>query len=494
MARKVSFVSCLAPALGVSFLFFCLLLGWVSRTSAIPYWSRKYETSCTTCHSDFPELNDFGIAFKKAGFRFPTDDETFVKQPPIMLGAKAQKEAFPNAVWPGELPATIPISFRYSGFFNYNSKQPIAATPAAATVGGFVPRTDLFVPNTFTIIGAGTFGPMISFWIDNDISAGGANSGAGLGDGYLKVMNLSKYIGLPKDALNFRMGQFEIDLPFTQARTINLTNYDIYDQASVAGMLGGMVNTANNPFVFSSVQRGIELSGVPNDGYFEYSVGIYNGNNNNPAVRNEKDVYVRVAKRWNLDRDPAARKEVRAAGPTGPRDHTSIRIGGFYYYGRNALNDGRELYPTLGTFHEPFYRVGGDFRFKVHDKFELYGLGMYGHDVNHIVVLSPDGSPTGVVIHDTPVTFSGGFAEAEYWFYPWVIGLMRYDVVNSPTDALNGLSRYYTRNRFSPGFQMLIRANIKWDFEYQYRWQIPYGTPILYYRPNGFITGIDFAF
>lgn len=490
MMRKAFGINYLAPTVGGSFLFLCLFLGWASRTSAIPYWSRKYETSCTTCHSDFPQLNDFGLAFKKAGFRFPKDDDTFVKQPPIMLGAKAQKEAFPNAVWPGELPATIPISFRYSGFLTYNNKQPIAATPAAATVGGFVPRTDLFVPNTFTVIGAGTFGPMISFWIDNDISAGGANSGAGLGDGYLKVMNLGKYIGLPPDALNFRMGQFEMDLPFTQARTINLSDYDIYDQASVAGMLG----TANNPLMFSVPQRGFELSGVPNLGYLEYSVALYDGNNDGTAVRNDKDVYVRVAKRWNLDRDPASRKEIRAAGPTGPRDHTSIRIGSFYYYGRNALNDGRELYPTLGTFHEPFYRVGGDFRFKVHDKFEMYGLGMYGHDVNHIVQLGPTGTPTGLVFHDTPVTFSGGFVEAEYWFYPWIIGLMRYDVVNSPTDALNGFSRYYTRNRFSPGVQILIRANIKWAFEYQYRWQIPVPNSSEFYRPNGFLTGFDFAF
>ena len=139
--------------------------------------------------------------------------------------------------------------------------------------------------------------------------------------------------------------------------------------------------------------------------------------------------------------------------------------------------------------------MGGDFRFKVHDKFEMWGLGMYGHDVNHMVEMGATGMPTGVVFHDTPVTFSGGFVEAEYWFYPWVIGLMRYDAVNSPTDALNGLSRYYTRNRFSPGVQILIRANIKWVFEYQYRWQIPIGgTSTEYYRPNGFLTGFDFAF
>src|SRR4029077_3338653 len=116
------------------------------RANAIPAFSRKYQTSCTTCHNNFPELNDFGWAFKKNGFKFPKDDETFVKEPPVLLGAKAQKEAFPHAIYPGEIPGSVPVAFRYSGNFTYNSRQPISL--------GFLPRTDVFVPNTFTIIGA----------------------------------------------------------------------------------------------------------------------------------------------------------------------------------------------------------------------------------------------------------------------------------------------------------------------------------------------------
>jgi hypothetical protein len=183
-----------------------------------PAFARKYQTACTTCHKNYPELNDFGEAFKKNGFKFPKDDETFVKEPPVMLGAKALKEAFPKAVYPGEIPGTIPIGFRYSGFATYSSKQPLAV--------GYLPRTDLFVPNTFTVIGAGSFGERPSFWVDNDISAGGADAAAGLGDGYIKINDIGHYMGLPKDLLNLRMGQFELDLPFTQARSIDLTNYD----------------------------------------------------------------------------------------------------------------------------------------------------------------------------------------------------------------------------------------------------------------------------
>src|SRR5438046_4074654 len=75
-----------------------VMLASVPKTSAIPAFSRKYQTSCTTCHNNYPELNDFGEAFKKNGFKFPKDDEVFVKEPPVLLGSKAQREAFPGAV------------------------------------------------------------------------------------------------------------------------------------------------------------------------------------------------------------------------------------------------------------------------------------------------------------------------------------------------------------------------------------------------------------
>jgi len=34
-----------------------------SSAEAIPAWSRKYQTSCSTCHAVFPKLNYFGKAF-----------------------------------------------------------------------------------------------------------------------------------------------------------------------------------------------------------------------------------------------------------------------------------------------------------------------------------------------------------------------------------------------------------------------------------------------
>jgi hypothetical protein len=479
------------------------ILAVTPRASAIPAFSRKYQTSCATCHTDYPQLNDFGEAFKRNGFKFPKDDDSFVKEPPVLLGAKAQKEAFPNAIYPGEIPGSIPISFRYSGNFNYNSKRPDAV---AAT--GFTPRTDLFAPNTLTIIGAGSFGQNISFWIDNDISTAGSGAGGGLGDGYLKF-DVSHYVRLPSRAFNIRFGQFELDLPFSQARTIYPSVYDAYSETAVAQPSTSpgqtVFQTANNPFFVGTPQRGVEIGGYASNGNFSWSVAIDDGTNSSyglsngvaavPSLnaRNTKDVYVNVSQRFNLERDPQSRNAVQAAGATGPHDHTSIRFGGFYYHGTNETNVGNFTFGFGGTIHDPFYRAGGDVRFKYRNRMELFGLGMVGHDDNHFV-----DTVANSITNAPAVTYSGGFAGSNFWIYPWMIAYMRYDFVNSNTDAANSVppSQYITRNRFSPGFQLLVRANIKLVGEYQYHWKQPYTGPTstLYFRPNTFVTGIDYVF
>jgi hypothetical protein len=470
----------------------------VPSGKAIPAFSRKYGTSCTTCHNLYPELNDFGWAFKKNGFKFPKDDETFVKQEPVMLGSKAQKEAFPEAVYPGEIPGTLPIAFRYEGNFTYNASQP---QPVEAA--GYVPRTDLFVPNTFTIISAGSFGQNLSFWIDDDISAGATGAGGGLGDGYLKYNDLGHIFHLPKDSLNVRFGQFEMDLPFTQARTPYLSGYDVYNQVAMAqgapcGTSVTMCGSTNNPFVLGSPQRGIEFGGYPNDGNFNWSVAFGDGTNSaygegsSLTARNSKDIYANVFYQFNLERDPESRHAIQAAGKTGPVDHTSLRVGGFYYHGTNQQNFGSSPYSFTGTINDPFYRAGGYLRFRLHNRFEIYALGMHGYDKNHLV-----DTGAGTIVNGTAVTYTGGFVAANYWLYPWLIATMRYDFVNSPTDYINGASASNTRNRFSPGYQILVRANIKIVGEYQRFWGVPYtdasGNQV-YYRPNVFVTGIDYVF
>ena len=492
------------------FVFTLIMVVLTESSYAIPAFSRQYGTSCSTCHVNFPKLNDFGKAFKDAGFKFPKDDETFIKVPPVMLGAPAQKDLWPHTIFPGTIPGLPPIGLRFNQFFqvtstnanNYNQQATLGAP--GTPVGPNVPRTD-FAPGFFSIFMAGNFGSGIAFWVDDDLSVAGANANGGLGDGYLKFVNLGRVFKLPTDSFSLRVGQFELDLPFTGARSINLSPYDIYTEANI-GVMNGLLSVpqqnVNNTFGMGGAAHGVEFSGGHTYGGYHYSLAIINQNTSGTSASppnvpsptggsaggvgffsdsNYKDIYARFSYRFNLEKDAASRHEVQAAGATGPRDHTYLNLGTFYFKGRSAQHfsgfssDG--VTPAVITAREPFYRVGGDFTFN-YRALNLYGLYMYGHDDD--LLLNP--TFTGF-LNGTAAKFNGGFVQADYLMLPWAMAIMRYDRVQSRADFLNQIGSQAsgpnagnffspagtTRNRVTPGVQFLIHANIKASFEYQIR-------------------------
>jgi len=513
----------------VVWLFIAVALAAVPDTFAIPPFSRQYGTSCTTCHLDFPKLNDFGKAFKDAGFKFPKGDEDFIKIPPVMLGAPAQKEMFPKVVWPGTIPGIPQLGLRFNQFFQYTGKS--ANNYTQAPVGGpgtpqgpNVPRTD-FEPGFFSIFTAGNFGDGIAWWVDDDISVSGENANGSLGDAYLRFVNIGRFLKLPTDTLTLKVGQFELDLPFTQARSINISPYDIYFQANISSALNpNGVPSVSNISQLQDVGHGVELSGGhPYKGY-HYSLAIVDQNTSGSTASpsnvpsptggssggvgffsdsNFKDLYARFSYRFNLEKDPASRNEIQAAGPTGPRDHTYLNLGAFSFYGRSAQRfSGFEANGTTAaviTAHEPFYRVGGDFSFN-YRTFNLFGLYMYGHDQDLLLNSAFTGFSPG-----PQAKFNGGFLEADYLALPWLMAIMRWDRVQSTADFLNesGINFFSpvgtTRDRFTPGVQFLIHANIKTSFEYQYRPQqtVMYnasGQAVNPFRTNTATAALEFVY
>lgn len=499
------------------FCLFSVLLVCPQFSHAIPAFSRQYQTSCATCHLDFPKLNDFGKAFKDAGFKFPTDNETFLKIPPVMLGAPAQKDLFPHAIWPGTIPGISPIGLRMNTFFQRTSgnRGNFDSLTPSGTVPPFIPKTD-FSTGLFSIFTAGNFGSDIAFWVDDDISVAADNASGGLGDGYLRFVNIGRLVKLPTDSVHLRVGRFELDLPFTQARSINISPYDIYAQANIGAVTAGFnQQNVNNQFTIADAANGVELSGGHLYGGYHYSIAIVDQNtsgvtqsaNNNSFVpsptgganggvgfasdANFKDIYSRLSYRFNLEKDKASRNAVQAAGASGPRDHTYLNLGAFSFYGRSVQRfSGTDLAgtPVVLATREPFYRLGGDFSFN-YRTLNIYGLFMYGHDTNQLPVditgtLIPlpisTSSPAPVgFVHGAPASFSGGFVQTDYLALPWLMAIMRWDAVNSTEDRINGLGLststpfalpfHSTRNRFTPGVQFLIHANIKASFEYQIR-------------------------
>lgn len=491
-----------------------------------------------TCHVNFPKLNDFGKAFKDAGFKFPEGDEDQLKVAPVMLGAEAQKQNFPKSVWPGSIPGVPPIGLRFNSFFQltganrnrFNSLAPAGTLPQA------IPGAD-FASGLFSIFTAGNFGSGIAFWVDDDISVGGSNAAGGLGDAYLKFVNVSRFLKLPKDSLSVRVGQFELDLPVTQARSYNLSPYDIYQQANIGAVnsLVSLQQNVSNQFTFAGVAKGVELSGGHQGGGYHYSVAVINDNsggldqssNTSPYVPSPtgganggvgfgstsgfKTIYSRLSYRFNLERNAESRHAVQAAGATGPRDHTSLTFGSFYLYGKSLqqfLGAAADKSSAVLHLEEPYYRAGGDFNFNFRN-FNAYGVFLTGHDRNLLpvdqngeLIPLPLGSESPLPVafaRSVPSRFSGGFVQADYMVFPWMMAIGRWDAVNSSADRINGLALstdspffaplHSTRQRFTPGVQILIHPNIKFAFEYQFR---PQQSTVVQENPaTGALTAVN---
>ena len=159
-------------------------------------------------------------------------------------------------------PRDLAVGLRYNTYFqkvstnrnNFNLVLP------PGTVGTYIPETD-FQPGYFSIFSAGNFGSNIAFWVDDDISVSGSNLNGALGDGYLRFVNLSRLMKLPADSLSLRVGQSELDLPVSQARTWNLSGWDIFSEANIGNQNGlSPVQNVNNTFALEDAGEGFELA------------------------------------------------------------------------------------------------------------------------------------------------------------------------------------------------------------------------------------------
>ena len=91
-------------------------LFWSQDSSAVPAFARKYQTSCYTCHSGFPNRNAFGEAFKNNGYRWPGgEEEDHAKQEQTKMGGEGWKKIFPESPWPTDIPGFAPFSLYVTG-------------------------------------------------------------------------------------------------------------------------------------------------------------------------------------------------------------------------------------------------------------------------------------------------------------------------------------------------------------------------------------------
>ena len=379
-----------------------VLLLCTEKSYSIPAFSRKYKTSCSTCHYAFPMLNAFGEAFKNNGYRYPGGDENFSKEEPVSLGSESYKKVWPDAIWPSDIPGLTPLSAHMIGRINYAAKGKI--------------KWEFEIPHEFELLYAGTIGEDFSFL------------------GELEVENEANETEVVFPfALQFdidplfhiRAGSVRAD-PTPTSQRLTRNHYNI---ASIR---------SRNGWRFRDEKYGLEVWGAGNGandrGGFTYRLGVTNGQELSD-INSQKDIYGRATyKIGGLG---------KIGGTAGAESQVSeffidnsVTLGGFFYKGAASKS---------GAEDEDFTILGGDV--------DLW-FGRFIANASLMMMNS-----------DIPKTNKrksmAYFIQGNYVIFPWLIGIVRYEWEDKDTDKDDVKSV----NSIIPGVTVMMRANVKLIFE-----------------------------
>ena len=450
------------------------LLVPATSAEAIPVWARKYQTSCSTCHAPFPKLNYFGKAFRNNGYRFPGgEDGTARKEPPVSLGAEGYKKLFPRALWPSDIPGTVPVAVR--------------GVSRLTTAEGEENSTFEF-PHEFEVLAGGTLGESFSFFGEIEIENEANENELGM-DVVLQYD--------PRPWLHVRMGGVNVH-PIGDGLRLTAAHYTPYDTRATPGSLtlrppnpngstptvSITATTGEDRWRFREGQPGIEVWGAHNGpkdkGGVTWALGIANGQGVIDANEN-KDVYARVAYKFG------GYGELGGSELSQDLEYwrdDSFKVGVFTYVGKSMnVFEGSTLAlsgsPGAGIvtvsanqeIENTFNIVGMEFDWWLRD-LNVFGLALRQHDDN------PRG--TGETI-DT----NSWFVEADYTVYPWLVGIVQYGV---RAQDFSIRADPVTQKFLVPAVVFVARANIKFTLEGQARLDNP-GK-----GHNRLVVAIDFGF
>jgi len=488
--RKCNMIAAMAVSAASLILF-------AADASANPAFARKYQTSCSTCHTAYPKLNAFGEVFRLKGYRMPGDDQALTKEADIAMGAEAWKRLWPKGIWPGAIPGSFPFGVLVPSQVN--------------VVEGAAVKTDLAFPSTVELLGGGTLGEGFGYYAGVTLIEGNDFGGLHRLFGQFDTIKGT-------NLLNVRFGYFEPRaVPFSSHRRLTLSNYLInavgFDIDTMHGTgpadghgdgndvesghaleaalgqdelrlleFGGHGHGNGDLFSFAGSQRGLELWGAMSGaagGGLEYGFGVVNGNGLGSGDasfdnNNFKDLYWRAAYKFG-GMGVTGTTATGAVEPTQTRNwvDNSLRLGTFGYYGRSPFRLSRTLLMHDGeTMHdehdaeemveaglpmetldqlleadEHFTRLGVDFDARL-GNLNLFGALMHGRNDRREF----EGS--------VGTAFTTWFVQGDYVFLPWVIGAIRYETVNLPAG-------FRDIHAVVPHMTLLLRANIKLAVEGQ---------------------------
>ncbi len=435
-------------------------VGIAARCDAVPAFARKYQTSCQTCHILFPKLNAFGEAFRLRGHRMPGETEDMVKEKPISLGAPAYKRLWPEAVWPSDLPATVPLAVNLKmGDANSSTLNPDGTVTTI--------HNDLQFPQELNIFGAGTLGDHVSFF--SEATFGENPDGSVAMELEHARIDFDSPFG-PEDLFHFRLGKFAPNVAdgFQKMWISTDSAIDSIFNYNPIGMNGGIDLGADamapSPIALPDRVRGIESYGIIHHRAM-WVAGLANGvlapagdTTGRFDGNNAKDVYARFDYKiggMGLDGDTGGKPV-----PDKNWRDDSLRLGVFTYRGDASdipfgiAADGGTT-PNVNVFDNHFLRTGVYASVFFHD-LNVFGVYMHGSDT-----LNSFDIATSTLLNAVSPDWHAWFTQADYVIFPWLQATGRYETL-TPADASVESLRIGTFN-----VSALVRANVKAMVEYQ---------------------------
>ncbi len=428
-----------------------VLLASSVPSEAVPVFSRKYQTSCQTCHTAFPKLNPFGEAFRLNGYRMPKETEDQIKQTPVSLGSEAYKKMWPQAVFPSDLPGGAPFALNVKLANVYASSHDDTGTQKI--------KNDFQFPQEANLFAAGTLGANFGFLSEVTFSER-PDGGADLEIEHARL-DIDSPFG-PENLFHFRVGKLAPNLydGFQEMWIMTDNAIDTLFAYNPIGIDGGTGLSDSGGVSLPDRVRGIEMYGVAKHRLF-YTVGVDQaigggGPNGQFASNSHKDVYGRLDWKFGgmgLDGDTGGKPL-----PAENWREKSLRVGAFGFTGNgtDVLFDVTDQAGSAFKMQDVHYGRVGVYASAYYGDLNVFGV--YVHGTDKLQQLNPGDLS---LVNETSHPYDAWVAEGDYVIRPPFQVSLRYEHL-SPGDTQAPSLKFLNAN-----FSFLIRANVKAMVEYR---------------------------
>jgi hypothetical protein len=369
---------------------FVLTAAVVSPAHAIPAFTRLYKTECSTCHTVYPELNEFGQAFYKNSFVYPGKKGEKAKE-----GGDQAQSGKNEALWLSALPEIVPISLTGTLNAAYDDsaadKFDLSARAIVLEAGGaFRDNVGFFL--SYNLYSEGPYNPLASVIPGKNANVPSNNS-PDLNELFLQWRHA---LGTP---VNLKIGRLKPKLSLWKG-----TDKVTVDGFAPVNYLAIASSSApkKSPFFVDAPEDAIEANAVIANRLF-VAGGVVNRKG-----QNTKEGYAHASYRIGGTDFNGNEPEVDLESDS-IWDYLSVTVGAFGYFGRNS--DSSDF--TFSTERNNFYRTGveADVLYK---RFRVRLSGVKGRDTNpdfgsHVTAMSKVGAAEAEYLFGSPINLVGAF-------------------------------------------------------------------------------------